>query len=102
MADRFGLRTGMVAGLTLATSLTVSSVRAATAAATATAGPNGGTAVEEVVVTAQRKSEASQTVPISISAFSEKTLEKLKIEGGPDLLKAALRRCRSQPTPAFR
>ena len=78
----------MVAGLTLATSLTVSSVRAATAAATATAGPNGGTAVEEVVVTAQRKSEASQTVPISISAFSEKTLEKLKIEGGPDLLKA--------------
>ena len=48
----------------------------------------GATAVEEVVVTAQRKSEVSQTVPISISAFSEKTLEKQKIEGGPDLLKA--------------
>ncbi|MGI8839592.1 MAG: TonB-dependent receptor [Caulobacteraceae bacterium] len=46
------------------------------------------TAVEEVVVTAQRKSEAAQTVPIAISAFSEKSLEAKKIEGGPDLLKA--------------
>jgi iron complex outermembrane recepter protein len=44
--------------------------------------------IEEVVVTAQRKREASQTVPISISAFSAKSLEVQKIEGGPDLLKA--------------
>ncbi|MGI9170567.1 MAG: hypothetical protein ACR2FH_10420, partial [Caulobacteraceae bacterium] len=41
-------------------------------------------AIEEIVVTAQRKSEASQTVPIAISAFSQKSLEIKKIEGGPD------------------
>ena len=40
------------------------------------------------MVTAQRRSEAAQSVPIAISAFSEKSLEKQKIEGGPDLLKA--------------
>ncbi|MBA3810911.1 MAG: TonB-dependent receptor [Caulobacteraceae bacterium] len=49
---------------------------------------SGATAVEEVVVTAQRKREAAQTVPIAISAFSAKSLQVQKIEGGPDLLKA--------------
>jgi outer membrane receptor protein involved in Fe transport len=44
--------------------------------------------VEEVVVTAQRKEETAQSVPIAISAFSQKSLDAAKIEGGPDLLKA--------------
>jgi iron complex outermembrane receptor protein len=48
---------------------------------------SGSTAVAEVVVTAQRKSEAIQSVPIAITAFTAKTLEAEKIEGGPDLLK---------------
>ncbi len=61
---------------------------AGNAASNASGKGSGATAVEEVVVTAQRRSERSQTVPIAISAFSEKTLEKAKIEGGPDLLKA--------------
>jgi len=43
---------------------------------------------EEIVVTAQKRKEAVQDVPIAISAFSEKTLEEQKIEGGFDLLKA--------------
>jgi iron complex outermembrane receptor protein len=44
--------------------------------------------VDEVVVTAQRKEEAVQDVPIAISAFSQEALDAAKIEGGPDLLKA--------------
>jgi outer membrane receptor protein involved in Fe transport len=87
VSEGFGLRAGMIAGLAAATTaMAVGGCEAA--AASASAAPASGTAVEEVVVTAQRKSEASQTVPIAVSAFSEKTLEKLKIEGGPDLLKA--------------
>uniref|UniRef100_B0SXL2 TonB-dependent receptor n=1 Tax=Caulobacter sp. (strain K31) TaxID=366602 RepID=B0SXL2_CAUSK len=56
--------------------------------ANAQAKPPTGNMVEEVVVTAQHKQEAAQTVPIAISAFSQKTLDAAKIEGGPDLLKA--------------
>ncbi|QUD89785.1 TonB-dependent receptor [Phenylobacterium montanum] len=48
----------------------------------------GPSAVTEVVVTAQRRQEMAQHVPIAISAFSAKTLQAEKIEGGPDLLKA--------------
>ena len=44
--------------------------------------------VQELVVTAQKKEEAIQTVPIAISAFTQKTLEEQHIEGGFDLLKA--------------
>ena len=47
-----------------------------------------GNAVEELVVTAQKKEESIQSVPIAVSAFSQKSLEEQKIEGGPDLLKA--------------
>ena len=60
------------------------------------AGPQGSSAgggadtnvVQELVVTAQRKEEAIQTVPIAISAFTQKSLEEQHIEGGFDLLKA--------------
>ncbi len=43
---------------------------------------------EEIIVTAQKRVESAQDVPIAISAFSEKMLEEQKIEGGFDLLKA--------------
>lgn len=72
----------MVAGLSMAV------LALAVGQAFAAGGASGSTSVEEVVVTAQHRSEVSQSVPIAISAFSEKSLEKLKIEGGPDLLKA--------------
>jgi outer membrane receptor protein involved in Fe transport len=44
--------------------------------------------VAALIVTAQKKEEAIQDVPIAISAFTEKSLEEQKIEGGFDLLKA--------------
>jgi iron complex outermembrane receptor protein len=48
----------------------------------------GGAEVEALIVTAQKKEEDIQDVPIAISAFSQKTLDAQKIEGGFDLLKA--------------
>jgi outer membrane receptor protein involved in Fe transport len=42
--------------------------------------------VGEVVVTAQKKEEALQDVPIAVSAFTQDSLEKAKIDGGPNLV----------------
>ncbi|MGE5500916.1 MAG: TonB-dependent receptor plug domain-containing protein, partial [Ignavibacteriales bacterium] len=50
-------------------------------------GADAGT-VQALIVTAQKKEEDIQDVPIAISAFTEKTLEQQKLEGGYDLLKA--------------
>jgi iron complex outermembrane receptor protein len=44
--------------------------------------------VEALIVTAQKREENIQDVPIAISAFTSKDLEEQKIEGGFDLLKA--------------
>jgi outer membrane receptor protein involved in Fe transport len=43
-------------------------------------------AIETVVVTAQKKSENVQTVPIAITALSQQELTEHQIAGGPDLL----------------
>jgi outer membrane receptor protein involved in Fe transport len=43
------------------------------------------TVIEELVVTAQKKEEALQDVPIAVSAFSQNSLEAQKIDGGPNL-----------------
>ncbi len=48
----------------------------------------GGATVEALIVTAQKREEDIQDVPIAISAFSEKQLQAQKIEGGFDLVKA--------------
>jgi iron complex outermembrane receptor protein len=48
----------------------------------------GSSAIEEVIVTAQKRSENIQDVPIAISAFSAEELNEQKLEGGPDLLRA--------------
>jgi len=48
----------------------------------------GGAEVEALIVTAQKREEDIQDVPIAISAFSQKELEAQKIEGGFDLVKA--------------
>jgi outer membrane receptor protein involved in Fe transport len=45
----------------------------------------GATVIEEIVVTAQKREEALQDVPIAVSAFTQDTLEAQGIEGGPDL-----------------
>jgi len=44
--------------------------------------------IEELVVTAQKREEALQDVPIAVSAFNQETLEKAKIDGGPNLVLA--------------
>jgi iron complex outermembrane recepter protein len=43
--------------------------------------------VETVVVTAQKRSENIQNVPIAISAFTQKELKAEQVAGGPDLIK---------------
>ncbi len=46
------------------------------------------TVIEELVVTAQKKEEALQDVPIAVSAFSQDSLAAQKIDGGPNLQQA--------------
>ena len=40
---------------------------------------NAAPALEEVIVTAEKRSESLQDVPISIAAFNENTLEKMGV-----------------------
>jgi iron complex outermembrane receptor protein len=42
--------------------------------------------VEALIVTAQKREEDIQDVPIAMSAFSQEALEKSQIAGGPDLM----------------
>ena len=42
--------------------------------------------VEALIVTAQKREEDIQDVPIAISAFTQETLERSQVAGGPDLM----------------
>ena len=53
-----------------AISLGAGAAYAATAASTASATPSGSTAVTEIVVTAEKREQNLQTVPIAITAFT--------------------------------
>jgi iron complex outermembrane receptor protein len=46
----------------------------------------GGAEVEGLIVTAQKREENIQDVPIAMSAFSQESLERAQIAGGPDLM----------------
>lgn len=46
---------------------------------------SSGRAIETIVVTAQRRSENVQSVPISVQAFTGKTLSNLGIKSSTDL-----------------
>ncbi len=46
----------------------------------------GGATVEALIVTAQKREEDIQDVPIAISAFSQEDLTRSQIAGGPDLI----------------
>ncbi|MET4682131.1 TonB-dependent receptor [Brevundimonas faecalis] len=46
------------------------------------------TTVEDIIVTAQKREESIQDVPVAISAFSAENLDAMKIEGGSELLRA--------------
>ena len=47
---------------------------------------DGASAIEEVVVTARKRDESMQEVPISITAFTEQTIEKAGIERPADFI----------------
>jgi outer membrane receptor protein involved in Fe transport len=64
-------------------------VGASAAALTAAAQPAAAQSViEELVVTAQRREQALQDVPVAVSAFSEDTLKTQRLDGGQNLLQA--------------
>jgi outer membrane receptor protein involved in Fe transport len=70
----------------LAVGVCVSALTAFTTSASAQSA--GSNVIEELVVTAQKKEEALQDVPIAVSAFDQNALEKSKIDGGPNLVLA--------------
>jgi len=63
-------------------------VRASDPQSGSAAGDGAEGTVQALIVTAQKREEQIQDVPIAISAFTEKSLQEQKIEGGFDLLKA--------------
>jgi iron complex outermembrane recepter protein len=62
---------------------------AALAATTAQAQESAGFALEEVVVTAQKRMESTQDIPISVQAFSSGAIDKLGANNLSDLSQAA-------------
>ena len=44
--------------------------------------------IQELVVTAQKREEALQDVPIAVSAFDQEALQNGRIDGGPNLVLA--------------
>ncbi|HEX5776344.1 MAG TPA: TonB-dependent receptor [Caulobacteraceae bacterium] len=52
----------------------------------AQAASGGGAEVEALIVTAQKREEDIQDVPIAISAFSQEDLTRSQVAGGPDLI----------------
>ncbi len=54
--------------------------------ATANAQQGGAAAIEEVVVTARKRSESLQDVPIAITAFTEQTIERAGVERPADFI----------------
>lgn len=83
MTESLRLRSLLAMGVSAAAILGVAAPASAQDAA-----PEGTTTVGEVVVTAQKREEAIQDVPIAVSAFNQDTLEKAKIDGGPNLVTA--------------
>lgn len=79
MSHRPHLRSALALGVSAAVLIT---------AAPALGQTRSGNVIEELVVTAQRREESIQDVPIAVSAFSAETLRAQRIEGGRDLLLA--------------
>ncbi len=85
MSNTLRMRSYLAMGVS---AIAIAAVAAPAFAQTAPAAPAKSTAIEEVVVTAQRKEETLQDVPVAVSAFSGETLKTQRIESGQDLLKA--------------
>lgn len=50
--------------------------------------PSAATTIDDIIVTAQKREQSVQDVPIAVTALSSETLETLRIEGGSELLRA--------------
>jgi len=88
MSSKSRTHFGLFSGASLAALLLAPGALAQQAApAPKPAAPSTG-GIEEVVVTAERREAALQSVPIAVSAFTPETLDKLQIAGGPDLVTA--------------
>lgn len=79
MTDTLRLRSLLAFGVSAAALLASAPVMAQTA-------PANGAAIGDIVVTAQRRSESIQDVPVAVSAFSQDTLKAQRLDGGDKLL----------------
>ena len=82
MSNTLRLRSYLAMGVS---AVAIAAVATPTFAQEAAAPARSGSVIEELVVTAQKREEAIQDVPIAVSAFSQDSLEKAKIDGGPNL-----------------
>ncbi len=83
-ADRPGLRSRMMLASAMAT-ITIALAPAALAQTAAAAGPASATQVGELVVTAEKRSETVQKVPMSVTAYSGAEIRALGISNLADL-----------------
>ena len=72
----------------LAATVSILALTIAAPALAQTAPESAATAVDDIIVTAQKREESIQDVPIAVSAFSAENLDALKIEGGSELMRA--------------
>jgi outer membrane receptor protein involved in Fe transport len=77
---------GASTAMAIAACLTAARVSAADQSAPAAAGA-AGSELTEITVTAQRRTENLQDVPIAIQAFTAETLQQLSIENFDDLIR---------------
>ena len=74
----------ILAGVSAFTMMCATSAYAQTAEETGSSATSGGL-TDDIVVTAQRREESLQNVPIAVSAFGEAALKSQKIESGLDI-----------------
>jgi outer membrane receptor protein involved in Fe transport len=86
---RLGFRKTLLSGVALGAALSSAAHgQTASAAAAAPATPARSGATEQVIVTAQRRSQNLQDVPVSIQVLSGATLKKMNVENFDDLVSA--------------
>ena len=72
----------------LAATASVLALTIAAPALAQTAPDGGATAVDDIIVTAQKREESIQDVPIAVTALTSETLEAMRIDSGAELLRA--------------
>ena len=80
--------TASVVHARLAATVSILALTMAAPALAQTAPESDITAVEDIIVTAQKREESIQDVPIAVTALSSETLDAMKIEGGSELMRA--------------